>query len=594
MITDKARQPSACQAGFSLVVTLFFAGAVAAILTSLIYSTSRQSTQGKATATGWQITKIAQAARIYVRDQNAARAPGFSVTDLAPSGAGPRLVTMAQIKAAGLLPDSYAEVTPLRQNIRIIAANYPVRGNPADSGTLPSAYILIGDNEQTDSLTANLITEGARKYGLSISAPRFDSSGTNVSADCGAAGEVSFSIWDTGCLNEADFNVLAAVLPTTEQVFVAGNLLVPSWRAILHDARAVMRFPQQENNNYNQMQTDLAMGTVRRNLDGSCADFARINTGDAALSETPVCNVFDDNTAGIQNRRFDIIGMGGLDADQLIAANQSAGDVGDNADENALSDNEVLIVQGPLNVGSQERAGNIRVFDNSQAFERPVTAPAKVTFNGNEVITRRQVLMQSCNPAEEPDCTPATAFVADIDNLTTQRLNNDTFNNNLAAAGTTFELGDGVFNQSESLNAGAYNIADTVTVRQVNASETLPGRAHVVSANLLEVPAESSMATQDIFLQGDTTGVTFVATTDVVPGVAGDYGVLANSIQQSSGNHTVAGNLSVNSSTASRMNIRQRTTVDSTLNIGVPADGIIGECTGEECPVTTPPPLVLN
>lgn len=580
---------NSAQAGFSLAITLFFAGAVAGILTAIVYSTSQKATIGKSDATGWQVAEIARAARVFVRDQNANDTAGYTTSDLAPSGAGPREVTMADIKAAGLLPDSYAEQTALGQTIRIIAANFPVRGNPLDNATLPAAYIYITDNGRTSAITANIVAEGARRHGLSISSPRFDGAGNNVSADCGAAGDPSFSIWDTGCLNEDDFNVLVSILPGAEQTFVAGSLLIPSWRSIQHDSRAVMRYPQQENTGFNQMQVDLAMGTVDRNIDGSCASFQQINTGDAALSDTPVCAVFDDNTAGQTDRRFNIIGMGGLEVDQLIAANQSAGDAGSDADEAVLSNNEVLIVEGPLTVGSQQRAANIRVFDNSQALARPAGSTTKVNFSGTNLDISRQLVMQACSPATDPDCTPATSFVADVDTLTTNDMNVDTFNNDLVATGTNFELGDGTFNDSEALNAGTFNVLGAVDIRAINGSETLPGREHLISANDLELPAASTVTAQEAYLQGVTQGLQAVTTT----GASAGYGAVVNSITQTSGNVIIGGNVQAASRTDTRLNIRDQVVINSTLNIGQTGDGVTGECTGD-CPIQEEPPLVLD
>ena len=585
----KGRVHNRNEAGFSLAITLFFAGAVAAILTALIYTTSQKATQGKASATGWQIAEISRAARVYIRNQNADAATGFTTAELATTGAGPREVSFAEIKAAGLLPDSYTEQTSLGQTIRIIAANYPVRGDANDPETVPAAYIYIVDNDRTSAITSNVIAEGARRFGLSIASPRFDGDGNNVSADCQGAGDPSFAIWDTGCLNETDFNVLVAILPGTEQVFTAGSLIVPAWRSIQHDNRAVMRFPQQENTSFNQMQTDMAMGLVNRSADGSCARFEQVNDGNAALADTPVCEVFDDNTGGEQDRRFNIIGMGGLQVDQIIAANQDAGDVGDDADENSLSDNEVIIVTGPVRVGSENRAANIRVYDNTAALARPAGSTTKANFTGNTVEVSRQLVMQACNPAEDPDCTPATQFIADIDTLTTNDMNVDTFNNDVNVAGTVFELGDGTFNDSEALNAGDFTIAGDLNVLQINNSDTLSGRAHSVSATRMDIQSATTVNSDDIYFQGNLSGLTNVTTT----GASGGYGAVMNSLTQQAGNLTVVNDVQATSRTDTRINIREQTDIQSTLNIGIGGDGVTGECTGD-CPIQEEPPLVLD
>ncbi len=321
-VTEPVR-PS--EKGFSLVVVLFFVGLVASLITIATINQRGAAQRDKAEAAGWYLAQVAKAARIYVRDRSLLPADPYHKSKLAAAGI---VVRVNDLRASGLLPPNFPANSGLGQIVRIYAANYPVNGNPNNENTIANAYVFFQETTETAQKPELMqyLLEGAKKYGLLVNAPIFSAAG-NISDDCNGAPAVA--LWDTGCLNLAEFTKI-----TARPTFVAGSVMVPAWRSEVHDSRAVMRFPQPENPASATMLTALEMAETVRDVDGNCNQFVQIKdytTG--RQKKTNLCNTKEDGFRGMQppagaNRpysdvRFDMINVSTMNVDNVIAAHQS-------------------------------------------------------------------------------------------------------------------------------------------------------------------------------------------------------------------------------------------------------------------------------
>ncbi|MAS88090.1 MAG: hypothetical protein CMH30_08980 [Micavibrio sp.] len=367
------------ESGFSLAVMLVITIAFAFIIAFIATANKDARDQRTLRAVAWQIKQIAQAARLMVRnnslsqfveDTNADNIPDtprdlaymianaidqngdgildaqFNKQALDINAAGaPQQITVAQLVAAGYLPISFVnqdanavdltESTILRQPITVYAANSPIDGDSNLATTVATAYVTLGGSPAVSAGDAIRLSRVLQNLEVPVSAPLFNGAGVNISDNCN--GTPAVSAWDTGCTSDADFNNL------TGAAFQPGEMLIPAWKSVRFDERAVMRFPQPENTTYATMLTDLYMGDV---VDANCkANVAIEDVGDPNYygdggGENTIAFNEDDGAGGIQkvdsrlcptirdnpltfaDNRRNIMNISNLTLQRIIAADQ--------------------------------------------------------------------------------------------------------------------------------------------------------------------------------------------------------------------------------------------------------------------------------
>jgi len=337
MMRFKAAQS---QKGFALLLTLVFVGFFGFILASIV-SFNRDQQQGNlASVAGYEATQYARAARVYVRDRM--KTPGFT----APT---PVIVGIdTDLKANGYLPPNFGRRVAnndyrnaLDQKVNIVMLNYP-----PDATGVPTAYIYLQPVAATNyagfSLAKAMLTtaEAARREGVAVSAPIYDDGGNNVTPKtaCVLATDTAVTdpvvLWDTGCMSKATWD---GVMAAAGLSFDEGGLVIPAWRAVKFDLRAVMRFPQPENAGGSTMLTHLQMGAPLADCQTNAASQVSVTQEDfdasnnfTGYSDAPsepgagtktLCKVTDDTAAA--DRRFDLAGVKDIGADRLIVEGQA-------------------------------------------------------------------------------------------------------------------------------------------------------------------------------------------------------------------------------------------------------------------------------
>lgn len=377
--------------GFSLLVALIFVSFFGAVLGTFVFSRSGENMRREAQITGWQAAEIARAARIYVRNQ-VINDPNLKYTLDIASG-GPQEIDLSVLSSTGLLPADFANtrdgvrVTALSQEIKVYMANFPVDGNPTAEATVPTAYVVLLDNERSNAGFTQEIVEAIRRENVAIGAPVFDEDGNNLTGDCNGFGD-TVGLWDTGCMGLAEYTVL-----TGDAVFTPGSLVIPAWRSVNFDNRILMRTPQPEMGGANTMLTELEMG------DPDCAN--TITVPDDGSGTTELCGAFsDDISAGdvaTADRRRDITGTRNLMGNSYISYSQSGTDVTfDN--ETALRRDAAVDEANSLDVlGDLTATGDLKAFEgniaigNTATIDRNVIVPTRsgqsVTANIGGVLT---------------------------------------------------------------------------------------------------------------------------------------------------------------------------------------------------------------
>lgn len=362
------------QRGVSLLLALLFVAFFGAVLVTIARFNSDTIRVSEARVAGWEAIEIAKAARLYMRDQLIA-----NPTTLRNTYATPQSISIATLSNGGYLSRGFGRTgstSALNQPIYVVGANWPLNGDPNDNATVPTAFVILGTSAKSQPEFMVQAVDNARKLGATINAPLFDSSGANISADCRGGGN-SVGLWDTGCLTPAEYATLAAAVgaPT---VFQAGGLVIPVWKAVQPDMRAVMRVPQPENGGYATMLTDLQMGSPN----GDCSlatNQVSIKTVDNSDPLNPVikdvstgvCKVVDDDAA--TNNRFSINEVGNMTAERLVAEGQFA-DYGAEASDIGTSRDDVMRISGNVTLGADMRVFNTMPMPVAQGGQQAVNA----------------------------------------------------------------------------------------------------------------------------------------------------------------------------------------------------------------------------
>lgn len=580
------------QDGFTLLLMLIFVIFFGGVISTLVFNKNNTELRTQARATGLHVAEIARAARIFVRDRSlddgdfATLAPAsiYHRHRLAPAAlaiampaggtsTGPnRAITVADLIGAGLLPNGFGQtngagdyITPLGQEIRIIAANSPILDDPrVNLNTVATAYVYLVANPRTRPELVSDIVNAMRQDGVAVSAPRFNAAGVNVTGiDCG--GTPAVAAWDTGCLSNAEFLALSG------EAFVPGSLVIPTWRSVQFDLRAVMRYPQPENPGYATMLTDLRMGTqIDTNGDGVCDDVDQIAVNDdTGTVNVGICRVEDDDNTEVlvsdQDKRFDIRNVNTLTADGMIITPQGAGgDVRTNVEAgtgNILLDTTVENVQsatlseGLLVSGQAIVRSDIRVYDT-------VALPAGergIQMNGDLGIRRNIVL--SDPGATDPNQPDLTVGTVNVDTLNAEDFHNEN-------VGATFD--------PDSMRLSTLDAAGDFTL-------TAGGTAAMEEVDILSPDVTAQTAVM--------TGITRV--TNVSTGTSGATlggglrAVVAEMHGRNSGATNVTGNLAVSQDRDDRSAVFGGRTITNSLNISNGAGD--ARCFGD-CPDRRPDP----
>jgi len=293
------------QSGFGLVVALVIIGFVAGILTTFYSQQSGEILRKEAEIAGWEGAEIARATRIFSRNQ--IRDIPDLVTQLSiPAdgfgGGGPRLIDPDDIILAGLLPQGFARndgtnfINALGQTVRVYLANYPIDGNPTNPATVPTAYVIFNDNNQTNARLMQDVVSSIRLQDVAVSTPIFNG-GVNITGACDG-GEQTVALWDSGCLDENDYDLLIDGVDDGDN-FVQGSFIIPAWRSASFDSRAVMRFPQPEQPDTTTMLTHLKMGdSLDCDIDGDGVfdDNLLEVPGELGTFASNICNSMDDDS----------------------------------------------------------------------------------------------------------------------------------------------------------------------------------------------------------------------------------------------------------------------------------------------------------
>lgn len=420
---------AARERGSSMIAILALLVTVgAAVMTFMVYNEDSNKVI-KARASGWHMATVAKAARLYVRnnsldpsvfpgvDNNGDGLQDTALNRAALAGPAPRAIAIADLIDAGLLPENFPVTNALGQTVRVFAANYPVRGPLTDPATVATAYVYLEDNQLSSPALMQYAVQEAGKHGLAVMAPVF--SGTANLSDCDGDGTPEVGLWDSDCMNEADFRTL-----TGAANFAPGSLIVPAWKAMTHDPRAVMRYPQPENTGGGVMMTNLEMGTPVTDLGGNCLRPVEVwqedDTGGYVPRDTGLCEVEQDNAAlgnwRDADRRYDLENVNNVQIRRLVATNQGASEVrvqftGGGAIARTDGDNnpalktmavanasEVLSIAGELN--SQHDLRVTGIMPNPTLGVGPYTPSvyfADAAGNGKTVLVEKNLTVSQAN-----------------------------------------------------------------------------------------------------------------------------------------------------------------------------------------------------
>lgn len=389
------------QNGFTLAVALLIVGLISGILATIIQTQTSGKREQEARIAGWQAVQIARAARLHVRDMitfadpaqiaalGASTAREYVAILANEADATAREIDIADLIAENLLPANFARtdaddnyVNTLGQRIHVLMGNYPLQGDPADENTIPTAYVYFAEdavNPVSSGELTQVVVQGARAEGVPVSAPLYNN-GVNLSGICDTLNPINDAhpvtvLWDSGCLDDLEF------LSLTGEPYRIGSFVLPAWRSVNFDTRAVMRYPQPEQTTLQTMQTDLVMAAMESDCVTNSilipSDNDADNNGILEDMDTYVCGAqSDDVTTSTDNRRS-ILNVSDLLSTSLIIAPQSGDDVatgGADAADNAHD----LFIGGNLTVN-----GDTKVYDGSTTIDQNLSVSKNITVSSD-------------------------------------------------------------------------------------------------------------------------------------------------------------------------------------------------------------------
>jgi len=485
------------QSGFGLVVALVIIGFIAGLLTTFYSQQSGEILRKEAEIAGWEGAEIARAARIHSRNQ--IRDIPDLVTQLSlPAsgfgGGGPRIIDPDDLILNGLLPQGFARnngtnfINALGQIVRVYLANYPIDGNPTNPNTVPTAYVIFNDSNQTNARLMQDVVASIRLQNVSVSTPVFNG-GINVTGACNG-GEQTVAMWDSGCLDENDYDLLIDGVDDGDN-FVQGSFIIPAWRSVSFDTRAMMRFPQPEQSDTTTMLTHLKMG------DSLDCDPDNDGVFDVNLVEIPgelgtlasnICDSMDDDDSmGVTGDfRRSIENTSNIsDSFGLVIHPQAGNNV--NVDNNGITTVTGIPANALIVNGALSGVGDALIYQGN-------------TNIAGTLIADKNIRVVSDNP------TPAVPASARINVL---NANNTTSDNLTVANRTNFNNDIGISNSLESVStltsSGEYT-ADVITLNNTgtnigsSASAVYGQRVRVLGNATISGDIESS----NIHIQGSS------------------------------------------------------------------------------------------
>lgn len=410
--------------GVSLLLALIFVIFFGSILITLARYNSYEIRISEARVAGWEMVEISKAARLYVRDRYAAD-PTLRTTAATPSR-----ITLDTLRLGGYLPTTFGrnaagtDLSALNQHVHVILTNWSGNGSlggpTTDVTTVPNAFVYFDNNGKTAPDLMVDAVETARRLGASINGVLFDRDGNNRSSECRGAGP-AVSIWDTGCLTDAEFRVMANAIGISD-TFAGGALIMPAWKSVQPDLRAVLRFPQPENPGFATMLTDLQMGTPTGNCTLS-ANQVLITTVDSTGAiqneDTGLCDVNSDDAAN--NRRFNIDRVGNIQAQRMITEAQ-AQDFGGEAASIGTAQDDTMRITGNMTMNNDLQVYNVRPLPAGATHRMNVPA-------GTLAIERNSYLYSTSGGAGPPSTIAgiATIGTATARNLVSDQLDTPDF-----------------------------------------------------------------------------------------------------------------------------------------------------------------------
>lgn len=347
----------------ALFCILFLSGY---ILVNMNVDADRMERQ-RATETAWLVQQLADAARLYVRDNSANPASPFARENLC---AAPINVTAPDLTTNGYIRDVIGQldatglnyITPMGQTVRITAAISDLSaGCGSLTGVASSAYLVLEPGARTSRQGILYLVEALGNKGIPLSAPMFDDAGNNISPDCG--GSPATLQWNTGCLTAGQYSLIHP-----SGAFTMNTLGLPAWLTFRGDNRALFRFPQPENPQAQQMATDL-------NLAPTGVSYGALNVrtvDDAAVSANPLATKDvasgvrqTDDDSGADVRR-NLTNVGALNVGRIIVDPQAA-DVSDSGGVETGTDPD-MNVSGTMTIGSASAPANVRSFAQAASF----------------------------------------------------------------------------------------------------------------------------------------------------------------------------------------------------------------------------------
>lgn len=490
-----------------MFLTLFFVAGVGLVISTVAFYGRDIQLRNQGYAAGWHITTIAKAARVYVRDNSINPVHPTSFANLQVTGGIE--VDIDDLIDNGYLPPNFSAVNPLGQTVRIFAYFYPVvaPGAADPDVNVPTAYVLTDDDgpPRINTNSALALMDGARSAGLSASAPLFVN-GANLSDNCG--GSAAVMIWDTGCLNDAD---IALVTGGTVNI-AEGQVMVPAWKSVQHDVRALMRYFQPENPGANVMSTNMFFGT------------ANLATTDLITNQPYI-------TPTVQ--RSGILNVASMDVSTLVASDnfndangaaiiQAPGFTGDQIFTQAVMDDLALNTDYDLSRSHQQvaRFNNINLNNGRLTIDEagPLQGALRMmpgttlTVNGADGLTARNLTVTGIASATDTN--------TDFANLATLS-GFDTINSTDVTVGAAATLN--VTNELVTQNLSGGTI---FTNGGVNILGPLNNTGNMtISGGTVGTPAASIRATKvettgNINVFGGGSTVTFTGNLDTVSGTA--------------------------------------------------------------------------
>lgn len=348
------------EGGFTLFLALFGVLFLSGYILLNINIDSDRTERQRANETAWLVSQLADAARLYVRDQAVNTGSPFERANLC---AAPRAITPLELTAGGYIRDTIGQldatglayITPLGQTVRLVAAISDLGAGCGNlNGVASSAYIILEPGPRTNRQNILYLSEALNNRGITINPPLFDAAGNNISPNCG--GGPATIQWNTGCVTAGQYSLIHPAGP-----FVFNTLGMPAWLAVRGDNRAVFRYPQPENPQAQTMATDLDMAPITAaNLNIRTVDEDDVDT-DPLATELVASGVLraDEDAAGTDNRR-NLTNVGTLSVNRIIVDPQAV-DFSDSGAVETFADRD-LTVSGTTTVGSAAAPANARSF----------------------------------------------------------------------------------------------------------------------------------------------------------------------------------------------------------------------------------------